>query len=203
MLIWVRQLVEALEDLGNALIVGFPLIVVSWWLLSRWRGRFGGYRLAMLTSGVDMVIATAALSALYLVSVPIQGVPDSSVNLVPGADIHAGLSGRESIWQIMGNLLLLSPLGALVPLRLRTCAKLSRVACMAVLCAGFVELAQYMLITGRVSTTDDVLLNATGAVLGALLTQRWWRAKPVRTTGRHAVSELGRHSRQRWLPSNA
>lgn len=38
-----------------------------------------------------------------------------------------------------------------------------------------VEVAQYVLRLDRVSSVDDVLLNATGAWLAALASRRWWR----------------------------
>jgi glycopeptide antibiotics resistance protein len=37
-----------------------------------------------------------------------------------------------------------------------------------------VEVLQYVLDLGRVSSVDDVLVNAVGAVLAALCSRRWW-----------------------------
>ncbi|MBB4938212.1 glycopeptide antibiotics resistance protein [Streptosporangium album] len=40
-----------------------------------------------------------------------------------------------------------------------------------------VELLQYALRLGRVSSVDDVLINTAGAVLAALITRRWWAGR--------------------------
>ncbi|MGJ3561228.1 VanZ family protein [Streptomyces sp. INA 01156] len=42
-------------------------------------------------------------------------------------------------------------------------------------CSVLVETAQYVLRLDRVSSVDDVLVNATGAALAALASRRWWR----------------------------
>jgi glycopeptide antibiotics resistance protein len=48
-----------------------------------------------------------------------------------------------------------------------------------------IEITQYALDVGRVSSVDDVLLNATGALLAGLASRRWWaRAdNPVTESG--------------------
>jgi hypothetical protein len=38
-----------------------------------------------------------------------------------------------------------------------------------------VETLQYALALGRVSSIDDMLLNAAGAGVTGLVTRRWWR----------------------------
>lgn len=43
-------------------------------------------------------------------------------------------------------------------------------------CSVLVETAQYVLRLERVSSVDDVLVNADGAVPAALASRRWWRA---------------------------
>ncbi len=43
-------------------------------------------------------------------------------------------------------------------------------------CSVLVEVAQYVLRLGRVSSVDDVLLNTAGAGLAALASRHWWRA---------------------------
>jgi glycopeptide antibiotics resistance protein len=45
-------------------------------------------------------------------------------------------------------------------------------------CSVLIETAQYVLQLDRVSSVDDVLLNAAGAVPAALASRRWWRIKP-------------------------
>ncbi|WP_269458445.1 VanZ family protein [Micromonospora coriariae] len=42
-------------------------------------------------------------------------------------------------------------------------------------CSALVETAQYVLRLDRVSSVDDVLVNAAGAVLAGLASRHWWR----------------------------
>jgi glycopeptide antibiotics resistance protein len=44
-------------------------------------------------------------------------------------------------------------------------------------CSVLIETAQYVLQLDRVSSVDDVLLNAVGAVPAALASRPWWRTK--------------------------
>ncbi|QUH05923.1 VanZ family protein [Saccharopolyspora erythraea] len=105
-------------------------------------------------------------------------VAENAVRLVPGTDLGVAVQaapGDIEPWlQLLGNLLLLLPLGALLPLRLAavdTCAKAALVVLAATCC---IELVQYALLTGRVVSADDVLLNTAGGLAGALLSRRWW-----------------------------
>jgi glycopeptide antibiotics resistance protein len=41
--------------------------------------------------------------------------------------------------------------------------------------SDLVELAQYALDLGRMSSVDDLLVNAFGAALASLPSRRWWR----------------------------
>ncbi|WP_198653788.1 VanZ family protein [Actinocorallia populi] len=71
----------------------------------------------------------------------------------------------------------------LVPLRFEVSASVPRILVLAAGCSVLVEVAQYILGMGRVSSVDDVLLNAAGAGLAAPASHRWWRAK-ARTSDR-------------------
>jgi glycopeptide antibiotics resistance protein len=55
-------------------------------------------------------------------------------------------------------------------------ASLPRILALAAGCSVLVEAAQYVLRLDRVSSVDDVLLDAAGAGLAALASRRWWRA---------------------------
>jgi glycopeptide antibiotics resistance protein len=53
-------------------------------------------------------------------------------------------------------------------------------------CSILIEIAQYALQLDRVSSVDDVLLNAAGAVPAALASRRWSRTEPEwRSDQRH------------------
>ncbi len=117
-----------------------------------------------------------AFLVLCLVTMPVGDSGESTLDLVPGADITAAFADDGSLWQVIGNVLLLSPLGALLPLRMRRLRTLLRVALAALIASVLVEGTQYLIHTGRVTSTDDVLLNTAGATLGAALSRRGWRS---------------------------
>ena len=77
--------------------------------------------------------------------------------------------------QIVGNLLVFAALGFFAPLRFAALASVRRILALGAGCSVLVEAAQYVLRLDRVSSVDDVLLNAAGAGLAALASRRWWR----------------------------
>jgi glycopeptide antibiotics resistance protein len=78
--------------------------------------------------------------------------------------------------QIVGNLLVFAALGFFAPVRFAALASVPRILALAASCSVLVETAQYVLRLDRVSSVDDVLVNAAGAGLAALVSRRWWRA---------------------------
>lgn len=76
---------------------------------------------------------------------------------------------------IGGNLLVFAALGFFAPMRFAALASVPRVLALGAGCSVLVETAQYVLRLDRVSSVDDVLVNATGALLAALASRRWWR----------------------------
>lgn len=54
-----------------------------------------------------------------------------------------------------------------------------------------VEVAQYVLRLDRVSSVDDVLINAAGAGLAALASRRWWRTTASASFERRSVPVPG------------
>jgi hypothetical protein len=96
------------------------------------------------------------------------------VSLVPLVDLLATDRG-----QVIGNLLVFAALGFFAPLRFAALASVGRVLALAAGCSALVETAQYVLQLDRVSSVDDVLLNAAGAGLAALASRRWWRTAAV------------------------
>jgi glycopeptide antibiotics resistance protein len=80
---------------------------------------------------------------------------------------------------IVGNLLVFAALGFFAPMRFAALASLPRVLALAAGCSVLIEVAQYVLQLDRVSSVDDVLLNAVGAVPAALASRPWWRTRPI------------------------
>jgi hypothetical protein len=129
---------------------------------------------------VGMVVGTTPWVWMILTPKP----RDSSLSLVPFRDLADQFGGpaAELVVQVGGNLLALAALGFFLPIRFRlapdarrrTAAVLARVAVVAAAVSATVEVLQYVLDLGRVSSVDDVLVNAVGAVLAALCSRRWW-----------------------------
>ena len=76
-----------------------------------------------------------------------------------------GLDSTATMLQLVGNLLLLSPLAALAVLRWPELRAPGRLLLASGAAAATIELLQWLLPLGRVVSPLDVLLNTTGAVL--------------------------------------
>jgi len=100
------------------------------------------------------------------------------LQLVPVVDLLQVLNGDPltAFFQVGGNLLVFAAFGFFAPLRWPI-----GVGTVTLLAAGasiVVELLQYSLALNRVTSVDDVLLNAAGAGLAALLSLqlKTWRS---------------------------
>ncbi|WP_157357394.1 VanZ family protein [Amycolatopsis nigrescens] len=179
-------------------VIAIPVGLLGWRALAAWRRRRRPARLALWTAGADVAIVLVTALALALVLMPVAGARGSLLHLVPGTDVGNALGDHGSLWQVAGNLLLLAPLGALLPMRIPPLRSLGRVTLGAMTASMTVETVQYLIQAGRVTSTDDILLNTMGAAAGATLSRRWWRAAiPVipqqlrRTVADLATSPVG------------
>jgi hypothetical protein len=161
------------------MLVLLPLAGLLVWALSRRRrpaadGTPAG-RLSL--AEVGLVYGTVPMVWLTLMPGPGAGLVPGRVSLVPLRDLATmGPIG------IGGNLLIFAALGLFAPMRFAALASLPRILALGAGCSVLVETAQYVFQLDRVSSIDDVLVNATGAALAALVTRRWWRdptAAPV------------------------
>jgi glycopeptide antibiotics resistance protein len=86
------------------------------------------------------------------------------VHLLPLRDLAAQLAGDPgvAVAQVGGNLLVFAAFGALALLRFRPLVRLPVIIGLAAAGSLAVETPQYALALGRVSSIDDVLLNAAG-----------------------------------------
>jgi hypothetical protein len=155
-------------------VIAFPYALLGWPLLAAQRRRKHPARTAVLTSAIDVTILLVIGLVLCLVFMPVAGARTSMLQLMPGTDIRAAFSDDGSFWQVGGNLLMLSPLGALLPLRTPSVRSLVRITVAALIVSILVEGVQYLIHAGRVTATDDVLLNTLGATVGATVTKKWW-----------------------------
>jgi glycopeptide antibiotics resistance protein len=84
---------------------------------------------------------------------------------------------------LAGNLLIFAALGFFAPMRFAALASVPRILALGAGCSVLVETAQYVLRLDRVSSVDDVLVNAAGAVLAGLASRRWWRTQWRESSG--------------------
>lgn len=113
----------------------------------------------------------------------------NSVNLVPFATVRLYLQsdlGAIAWANLLGNLLLLVPFGALGPMAWRKLDRLSRIVGVGLGISLTIELLQFakrfldLLGMTRSVDIDDVILNVAGAVLGYVLyrlVRPWWRRR--------------------------
>ncbi len=79
---------------------------------------------------------------------------------------------REALLQLGGNVLLLAPLGVLLPLLSRRFRGVFRLTFCVALVSLAIETSQGTIIPGRSFDVDDILLNTLGGVLAYLLIGR-------------------------------
>ncbi|MGW2201405.1 VanZ family protein [Streptomyces sp. NPDC001774] len=154
-------------------LVTVPLSVLVAWALAR-RRRAAGVTGAWRTSLAEVGMVHGTVPFVWLILMPGAGagVVPGRVSLVPLRDlVTMGPLG------ITGNLLVFASLGFFAPVRYAAVASVPRILALGAGCSVLVETAQYVLRLDRVSSVDDVLVNATGAVLAGLASRRWWRTK--------------------------
>ena len=157
------------------MLVGLPLAGLVVWALARRRRAAGitsAWRLSL--AEVGMVYGTVPFVWMTMMPGSGAGVVPARVSLVPLRDLLTmGPIG------IVGNLLIFAALGFFAPVRFAALASVPRILALGAGCSVLVEIAQYVLQLDRVSSVDDVLVNAVGAALAALASRRWWRTTEV------------------------
>jgi hypothetical protein len=153
------------------MLVGLPLAGLVVWVLAR-RRRAAGVSLAWRMSLAEVGMVYGTVPFVWMTTMPGSGagVVSGRVSLVPMRDlVTMGPLG------IVGNLLVFAALGFFAPMRFAALASVPRILALGASCSIVVETSQYVLRLDRVSSVDDVLVNAAGAVLAALASRRWWR----------------------------
>ena len=153
-------------------LVTVPLSAVVVWALARRRLAAGVPSAWRMSLGeVGIVHGTVPFVWLTLMPGSGAGVVPARLSLVPLRDLVAmGSLG------IVGNLLVFAALGFFAPMRFAALASVPRILALAAGCSVLIETAQYVLQLDRVSSVDDVLLNATGAAVAAVASRPWWRS---------------------------
>ncbi len=161
------------------LLVGVPLGALAVGLLVRARRRAGWSRSwawRASISEVGMLVGTAPW--LWMILTPTGGA--GGLQLVPLRDLLDVVRGGDTLVQLAGNLLAFAAVGFFLPIRLRLAPARWVPAVVGLVGAGLsvvVEALQFVLPLGRVSSVDDVIVNALGAALASLLSVRWWRSR--------------------------
>jgi VanZ like family len=154
-------------------LAAMPLGALVVWALAR-RRRAAGVTSAWAwrrsVAEVGMVHGTVPFLWLTMMPGAGAGIVPERVSLVPLRDLVTMGPGG-----IVGNLLVFAALGFFAPMRFAALASVPRILALGAGCSALVETAQYVLRLDRVSSVDDVLVNAAGAVLAALASRRWWR----------------------------
>ncbi|GAA4539032.1 VanZ family protein [Amycolatopsis samaneae] len=169
------ELLHVFGDMIPVSILALCYAFFAWPMLASHRQRTAPHRHASATAALDVTLCVLGVLVLRLATMQVGDSHESILDLVPGADLAGTFTSGSAFWQTTGNLLLLGPLGALLPLRVPALRSLLRVLCAAMATSTAIEGAQYLIQVGRVTSTDDVILNTVGATLGAALTRRAWR----------------------------
>ncbi|MCX5232135.1 VanZ family protein [Streptomyces sp. NPDC006553] len=153
------------------------LVVAALTLRRRAAGVTSAWRMSL--AEVGMVHGTVPFLWLTMMPGAAPGIAPARVALVPLRDLATmGTLG------IVGNLLVFASLGFFAPMRFAALASVRRILALGAGCSILVEAAQYVFRLDRVSSVDDVLVNATGAALAALASRHWWRTTADAPTDR-------------------
>lgn len=161
-------------------VLALPAGVAFTWWLTRRRIRGGQPpRQAWPRTIAEVGIVVGTVPWVWMILTPVPALAE--LKLVPLLDIWQLLRGAPlyAFYQIVGNLLVFAAFGFLAPLRW----PLTPLAVTGIAASGsaLVETLQLVLGLGRVTSVDDVLLNAAGAGLAALISRlavgRFWAAR--------------------------
>lgn len=156
-------------------VLALPVAALAVPLLALLRRGLGvPWRRAWRTSLAEVAIVYGTVPGVMMTMVPgsMAGTTAGAVSLEPFVDLPT--MGRVGI---IGNLLLFAALGFFGPIRFRALRSVWRVLALAVAGSVTIEVLQYALLLDRVSSVDDVILNASGATVAAILSWPWWRSR--------------------------
>ncbi|NYI40239.1 VanZ family protein [Demequina lutea] len=175
-------------------IVAMLAAVVVILLVARVSVARGGARLALKATMWTMLAATAGVILVATIGFSVgDAEAGSRVNIHPLVEIRRGLRSSASdatMANLYGNIAMFVPIGVLL-VWLWTSPLIARVIMATIAGAGLsliIELTQLTL--SRVADIDDVILNGSGALLGAVAAavvvvllrvvkwvRRWWRGR--------------------------
>ncbi|MEU8295880.1 VanZ family protein [Micromonospora sp. NPDC048909] len=174
-----------------AVLAGLPLLVLVTAGLARLRRDVPAGQ-AWRRSVAEVGAVAGTLPWVWMILTP-RDAP-RQVDPVPLRDLADLFTGPPvtAVVQVVGNLLVFAALGFFAPVRLAALAGIGRLFLLGAVGSVLVETLQYALDLGRVSSVDDVLLNATGAALAGLLSRHWWARPAAALAGPAAVTTTRR-----------
>jgi len=132
-----------------------------------------------------MAVYLGSVAAVTIMPASISGFNDPDtirLNIVPVINTttyylktlhdHDENAAMHALENIIGNLILLIPLGILSPCIFRSARSFKRVLAICVVCSFLIELIQFFLRqigTFRTADIDDLILNTIGGILGWLI----------------------------------
>lgn len=133
---------------------------------------------ALACAHVGAVLAVTLLPLPIGQAEPFRA-PYSNVQLRPLATIRLLFDGSQGVRQLGGNLLLLAPMGVLVPIAWSAARPFAVTVAVGLATSVLVELLQFGLgaLVGefyRVVDVDDILLNTAGVVAGRVVFGLLW-----------------------------
>ncbi|MEV6065976.1 VanZ family protein [Nocardia sp. NPDC052001] len=152
-----------------------------------WLRRGQPRAVALRNTLAEAGILVGTVPWIWMILTPTGG--ERGVSLLPLRDLFDTLGDgpEQAVVQVGANMIVFLPLGLLLPLRLPRFAGVGRMFLVGAALSALLEIAQYALDLGRVSSVDDVLMNASGAAIGAALTGTVYkiavRAQLMRKTG--------------------
>ncbi|MFJ8912570.1 VanZ family protein [Amycolatopsis sp. NPDC102389] len=152
------------------------LVAAAGAVVAEFVARLGGKRRGPFAVALDFALLAALFAVLLVVFVPAPtAARGSSVSLHLLADVLPVFSDRPelAVFQLAGNVFLLTPLAILAPMRFGWAKPVSRVVLSAFLVSVSIECLQVWQDAGRVGSVDDVLCNTAGAALAAWCASRW------------------------------
>lgn len=158
-------------------MLAFPVAVLAVPVLAGLRRALGvAWRRAWRHSLAEVAIVYGTVPGVMLTLLPgNNGILSGNVSLVPFEDMSTmGPVG------LIGNLLIFAALGFFGPIRFPALRSVWRVLILAGAASVSIEVLQHLLPLGRVSSVDDIILNAGGATAAAILSWPWWRRRRPR-----------------------
>lgn len=161
---------RGLRSLAIVAAIAVPALIAGLTFMGVRRGAPRNHALASAVLDAALVVALVGVLAVTLTPAEgdMEGLP--RVYLLPLIDVWQRLNsvrgGPTELVNVLGNLVLLAPLGFLAPLRFPSLDGLGRIVVAAAVLSTAIEITQYVLDTGRTADINDVLFNTLSGALG-------------------------------------